>query len=449
MNVHQIIQFIFFGLATGILMLTPSAADAQDEDANNHWHQWRGPTANGVASEEAAPPVQWSEEKNIAWKVEIEGEGSSTPIVWKDRVYLITAVETDQVPKVAVEPHPQTMTRPPNRIFDFKAICLDRKSGKQVWSKTLVSAAPHEGRHGSTSYASASPTTDGEHLFVSFGSYGVFCLTLDGETVWSEDLGDMRTRRGWGEAVSPVLAGDKLIVMWDQEDQSSIYALNQNDGSIAWEVKRDEPTTWATPLIVKRESETQIVTAGTNHVRSYELESGKLLWESEPLTLNAIPSPVLDGNNVVLMSGYRGNVAISLALQPPADTSSVAASPKMNWKLNRDTPYVPSPVIIDGRLFFTKSNAALLSCVDVATGKPIYGPTRIPGVKAFYTSPVATNKAIYFASREGNTVVISNSDQFEVLATNKLDGDIDASLAIVGKQIFIRSKTHLYCVAEE
>lgn len=432
---YAIISLLTVGVWTSIL-------SAQIDPEGVNWHQWRGPNADGVANKESKPPTSWSETENVAWKVPIEGEGSSTPVIWDNRVYLISAVETEMKPDVKVEKHPETMTAPTGNIYDFKAICLDRDTGKVIWNKTLISAAPHEGRHGSTTYASASPTTDGEHLFVSFGSYGVFCLTLDGEVIWERDLGDMRTRRGWGEAVSPVIAEDKLIVMWDQEDQSKIYALNKDDGAIAWEVKRKEPTTWATPLIVKQEQWTQVVTAGTNHVRSYEISRGELIWESEALTLNAIPSPVLNGDNVIFMSGFRGNVAVSINLN-----GNDPNRPDVNWRFTRDTPYVPSPVLTNGRLYFTKSNGAILSCIDAESGKFIFGPKRLPELRSFYASPVATEASIYLASREGKTLVIENSEEFEVVSINELDGEIDASPAIVGDQIFIRSKSHLYCIS--
>ena len=183
-------------LTWGIVSLTGLLVDPLMQEAN--WHQWRGPNADGVACQNSNPPSTWSETDNIAWKVPIAGEGSSTPIIWGDHVYLVAAIATDEKPDVKIEPHPETLTVPPENIFDFKVLCLERRTGNLVWEKTLASAAPKEGRHDSTTYASASPTTDGEHLFVSFGSYGVFCLTLEGEMVWSRDLGDMRTRRGWG-----------------------------------------------------------------------------------------------------------------------------------------------------------------------------------------------------------------------------------------------------------
>lgn len=427
-----------------LLWTGSAAAQATDFDKqkSNNWHQWRGPNADGVATN-ANPPFEWSESKNVAWKVAIAGEGSSTPIIWNDRVYLVAAVETDQAGD-AIQQHPEAKTAPTGRVFSFNAICLDRASGKEIWKKTLASVAPHEGRHSTSTYAAGSPVTDGKHLYVSFGSFGVYCLTLDGEVVWKKELGKMRTRRGWGEGVSPVVADGKVIVMWDQEDQSKIFALNSRDGSIAWEKLRDEPTTWATPLVVGDPAATQIITAGTNGIRSYDARSGSQVWKSGGLTLNAIPCPILAGDHVICMSGYRGNVAVSLDLESAKSTGS----PEVVWRLNRDTPYVTSPLLTQGRLYFTKSLNAILSCVDVKTGEPIFETQRLPGLRSLYASPVATDKYIYLPSREGAILVLENSDEFKVVATNRLDAGIDASPAIVGDQLFIRTNSHLYCLQD-
>ena len=383
----------------------------------------------------------------MAWSVDVPGEGSSTPIIWEDRLFLITAVETEKKSEKQLDFHPETRTRPTGNVFDFIVICYNRNTGKEVWKKVVASAAPHEGRHSSTTYASASPMTDGKHLYVSFGSYGIFCMTLDGKVVWERDLGDMRTRRGWGEAVSPVVHDEKVIVMWDQEEQSEIFVLNTSDGKTAWSEKRDEPTTWATPLVVNRNNKTQIVTSGTNKVRSYDLESGKINWESDGLTLNAIPCPLMDGDNLICMSGYRGNAAysINLAQFDPKDGNepNEANEAKMNWRFNHDTPYVPSPLLTGGRLYFTKSLNAILTCLDSKTGEPIIKPTRLPNLRGLYASPVASRQHIYVPSREGATLVLENSPEFKVVGTNQLDSSIDASPAIVGDSIYIRTRKKL------
>ncbi len=428
------------------LAIAPASLAFQGTDSPSPgWPQWRGPNANGFV-ENASPPTEWSETKNVRWKVEIPGEGSSTPIVLGDQIFLAAAVVTDRKPDSPPKLNKLSMTQPPATIVEFQVICLDRKTGKTIWNKTVTEAAPIEGHHKSTTYAAASPVTDGKHLFVSFGSYGIFCLTLDGETLWKADLGTLRTRRGWGEAVSPALYGDRLVVMGDQEDQSHIFTLNTANGDIAWQQNRNEPTTWATPLLIDRKGQPQVITAGTNRIRAYGLEDGKLLWESVGLTLNAIPSPVLFGDHVICMSGYRGYSAVSIDLN---SFDGKRARPVVEWKITHDTPYVPSPVLTHHRLYFTKGLSAVMTCVDARTGRPIIKARRLAGLKNLYASPVATDQHVYFVSREGATLVIENSDEFKIVATNQLDAAIDASPAIVDSQLFLRSKTHLYCIENQ
>ncbi len=427
----------------------PQVGNAQDfaNEKYSHWHQWRGPDANGVATQ-GNPPIKWSDNSNIKWKIPIKGEGSSTPIIWRDKVFILSAIDTGRKPTIPPALTAEARTKPPENILQFVVWCFERETGSVHWKKVVHEAAAHEGRHSSTTYAASSPVTDGEHVYALFGSYGIYCLSFEGDVVWQKDLGDMRTRRGWGEAVSPVVHGDKLVVNWDQEDQSHIYVLNAKTGEMVWMKDRNEPTTWATPLVVKANGKTQLIANGTNAVRSYNLENGDLFWESPGTTLNAIPCPVQNGDQVICMAGYRGNVALSIGLdaQGVVTDSKVGSEHPIKWKIAQNTPYVSSPLLIDGRLYFTKSLNAILNCVDAKTGKPIYELTRMPGMKSIYGSPVAIGDRIYFTSREGTTLVISNSDKFEVLAANQLNEAIDASPAIAGDQIFLRGKKHLYCI---
>lgn len=423
---------------------------------HQNWHQWRGPTAAGVASL-GNPPVEWSNETNIKWKFQIAGEGSSTPIVWQNQVFVLSAIETDRKRDAEPKIDREAKTVPPPHILQFVVWCLDRATGHLLWKKIVTETAPHEGRHHSTTYAAASPTTDGQRIYASFGSYGIFCLTMKGDLVWEKDIGDMRTRRGWGEAVSPVIHDGKLIVNWDQEDQSKIFVFAANNGDLIWQKDRDEPTTWATPLVTIANEKTQLITNGTNSIRSYDLDNGEIIWETRGTTLNAIPSPVRSGNNVICMAGYRGNLAIAISLNSKGRINHEKVGPDqpVKWKLVRQMPYVPSPVLVGNRLYFTKSNVAILSCHDAATGEMLYRNAqgneqsiRLAGLKNMYASPVAVADRIYLTSREGVTLVIRNSPKLEVLATNRLGEAVDASPAIAGNQMFIRGKRHLYCIEQ-
>ena len=434
---HHINAILFFVCST-------TWAAAQDTGAGSHWPHWRGPLASGVAPD-AQPPVEWSPDKNIAWVADLPGAGASTPIIWGDRIFLTAAIPTDE--KVDTPVDPRSKTTPPGVVYRFEVLCLSRLDGSIIWQKTAVAKAPHEGIHPSHTYASGSPTTDGKHLYVSFGSQGTFCFTLDGELVWRRDLGRMRTRNGWGEATTPVVHDGKLIVNWDHEDESSIFVLNTSDGSTIWKKPRpDEPTSWATPLVVEDEGRTLAIVQGTGRVRAYDLQSGDVVWSCGGQSVNAIPSPVKYKRFVICMSGYRQSVAHSIPLDAIGDVTDTKV---IRWSSYRGTPYVPSPVISQHRLYFTRTNTGLLTCLNADTGELLYEPQRLPEVRTMYASPLVAGGYVYFVSRTGTTTVIKDSDAFEVVATNELDDAIDAAPVAIGKQLFLRSRTKLFCIGSE
>jgi len=425
------------------------AADFSIERLDN-WHQWRGPLADGVAPH-GNPPTEWSEDKNIQWKAEIPGEGHASPIVWDDRVFLLAAVETDrhvdQLPPPEQEPPGGYLTQRPMRSYRFVIFCLDRVTGRVQWEQAACEALPHEGHHATNSYASSSPTTDGQRLYVSFGSRGLFCYDLEGRRLWDRDLGDMITRFGWGEGTSPVVHGDNLIVNWDHEGQSFLVVLDPETGQDKWRVQRDEVTSWVTPRVVEYCGQAQVIVPATRRITSYDLATGEILWQCGGLTTNVIPMPLVYKDFVICMSGHRNSEARAVRLDSRGDVTD--DDRQIVWQLHRDTPYVPSPILYGDLLYFTKSNVPILSCVDPATGQPLAENARLPELQSLYASPVAAAGRIYFTSREGATVVIKNQATLEILAVNKLPEGIDASPAIVSREMFLRGKRHLYCVAAE
>jgi hypothetical protein len=421
------------------------AADVADSEWSQQWPQWRGPSADGLAPH-GNPPIRWSQTENIRWKQPLPGEGSATPIVWRDQVFVVAAVKTDRIAKNPPKTDARAKTNPPANIFQYVVLSLDRKTGKERWRRVACEDAPHEGRHPANSFASSSPMTDGKRLYVSFGSRGIYCFDLAGRPLWQRDLGDMRTRYGWGEGTSPVVHGDSLIVNWDHEDQSFIEVLNSKTGKTRWKADRDEPTTWATPLVVVHKGRTQVIVNGTKRVRSYALETGEVIWQCGGQTVNAIPSPLSAEGIVYVMSGYRSSAAVAVSLDARGDLGDGASAIK--WRYGRGTPYVPSPILVENQLYFTRRNSAVLSSLDIATGKPIFTETRLPGLSSIYASPVSAQGRIYLIGRDGATLVIQHGPQLKVLATNRLDEPIDASPVLVGKQLFLRSTFHLYCIEE-
>lgn len=435
--------------ALGLVLVTVSAAGAAEfpPGAENNWHHWRGPHANGSAPK-ADPPTQWDTKTNIAWKAPLAGKGSATPIVWGDRVFVLTAIKTDRQAKPDElpprDPQFEVKTTPPTHFYKFVVYCFDRKTGKTLWEKIAAEMVPHEGTHETHSYAAGSPTTDGERLYVSFGSFGMYCYDLDGQLLWSRtDLGRLHTRLGWGEAVTPVVHGDSLVLNYDQEANSRLICLNTADGKTRWEAKRDEKTTWSTPLIVHANGRTQVITNGTTRIRSYDLATGELIWQCAGMTVNPIPSPVRFGDAVICVSGYRGAAAVSVPLSAKGDLGDRGA---VNWRYNSGTPYVPSPVLVGDRLYFTERNEGLLTVLDAKTGQVILDKERLPQVRSFYASPMTAAGRVYFVDRSGTTVVLKAGDSLDIIAVNKLDDTIDASPVAVGKQLFLRGEKFLYCI---
>ena len=435
--------------ASAVLLIALGAATlpAQAPEGGD-WPQWRGPLATGVAPS-GNPPLRWSETENIRWKVPIPGGGSASPVVWGDHVFVLTAV-----PAGEGEGGAGFFGRIRNRfmgttgsdeLLHFVIVAINRRDGSVAWEQTAVTQQPHEGRHNTNSWASGSAVTDGEVVCAFFGSRGLYCYDMDGMPLWERDFGDMRIRLGFGEGASPALHGDSIIVLWDHQGPSFITALDKWTGAERWRVDRNEETTWTTPLVVEHDGQTQVVTSATDRVRSYSAETGAVLWEGEGVTLNAIPSPVAGDGIVYLMSGYRGNRLYAVDLSRAQ--GEIGGSDAIVWSLERDTPYVPSPVLHDGILYFTKSNSGILSAHDAATGRPLYGPERLPGIREIYASPVVANGRLYITSRDGTTLVLATGPEMEVLATNTLDDAIDASAAVVGDEIYLRGAEFLYCIA--
>lgn len=431
-------------------------------DTEKYWPQWRGPAATGVAPH-GNPPLEWSETRNVRWKVEIPGRGHATPIVWGDRVYIQTAVKTDrkvEAKETAEKPPEPPRGRPgrhggnwmgsvePKHIHEFAMLALERRTGRTVWKTKLCEELPHEGGHQEASHASNSPVTDGEHLIACFGSRGVYGLDMQGEVIWRTDFGQMETRMGFGEGSSPTLYGDTVVVNWDHEGHSFVAALDKKTGKQRWRVDREERTSWATPLVALVDGQPQVITSATDLIRSYDLNTGELLWQCGGMTVNVIPSPVCGNDLVYVMSGFRGNAL--RAIRYADARGDITDSATVAWDYDgKGTPYVPSPLLYGDMLYFLDNNRAMLSCFDAKTGQPHYTRQRLEGLEGVFASPVGASDRVYVVGRGGTTVVIKHGSAFELLAANTLDDSFTASPAIVGNEIYLRGQKNLYCIAEK
>jgi outer membrane protein assembly factor BamB len=425
--------------ASVVLALAASASEP------SFWPQWRGPLASGV-SPDAAPPIEWSEEKNIAWKVEVPGRGKGSPVVWGDRIFLLTAEPSASAPPRRIEDptgsHPSVA--PSSEVLRFTVRALSRKDGRTLWSKVVREEQPHDGAHHDGSFASSSASTDGERVFAYFGSRGLHALDFEGRPIWEKDFGDLAIRRSFGEGSTPVLHGDKVVVLWDHQGHSFIAALDKRTGREIWRTERDEITSWTTPLVVEEGGRAQVVTSATKRVRSYDLNNGRLLWESEGVTLNAIPSPVGGGGMVYVTSGFQGSVLRAIRLSRAQ--GDVKETDAIAWSLDRNTPYVPSPLLYEDTLYVLKSNSGILTCLDAATGV-VHFTRRIDGVLNVYASPVGAAGRVYVVGRDGTTAVLERGREYRLLAVNQLDDGFDASPALVDGEMYLRGIRFLYRVS--
>jgi outer membrane protein assembly factor BamB len=423
------------------------------DSAQDYWPAWRGPMACGV-SPTARPPLTWSETQNIKWKAAVPGQGTSSPIVWADRVFFLTAIETDRqgtpapLERPAADAHTPTSasgSKPPKNVYKFDVVCLDRATGQILWERTAREEVPHEGHSPEHGFASYSPVTDGVHVWASFGSRGVHCYDANGVHKWSRDLGRMTTKLTFGEGSSPALAGDALIVVMDHEGQSFIYALDKSTGRTLWKKAREEDTAWATPVVAEVGGTMQVIVSATKRIRSYDVQTGDEIWQCGGQTENVIPSPIVSGGLVFCTSGCRDSELQAIELGHTGDLTGTRA---VRWQVSKATPYVPSPLLYDGRLYVCFMNRPAIACCDAGTGKLNFVEEHLEAGKDLYASPVGAAGRVYFAGRTGTTVVIRNADALEVLATNRLDDRFDASPAVAGNEIFFKGKKYLYCIRE-
>ena len=434
-----------------------------------HWPQWRGPFFNGMARGDA--PTTWSDTTNIKWKTEIPGRGHSTPTIWGDRIFLTTAIPVDKAPPASTTTGaPQGSNQfqggqqgggqrggqrgpgggaGPLVEHRFDVLCLDRKTGKILWQRTAKTATPHEGYHRTYgSFASNSPVTDGRYVYASFGSRGIYAYDFNGKLIWEKDPGvQMKMRLAFGEGTAPLLVGNQLFLVFDHEGGDSfIVALDKRNGKELWRAARDERSSWSTPLAIEHNGRTEIVVSATNKVRSYDPQTGKVLWESAGLGANVIPVPTHHNGIVHVMSGYRDPKLMAIKLGKDGD---LTGSDAIVWSHTRGLSYTASPVLHDNKLYVVMDNG-VISAFNATTGEPYYAQTRLPKAYNLKSSPVGANGKLYLAMEDGDVVVIKMGEKFEVIATNHLTDQIFiATPVIAAGELYLRGQNTLFCISEK
>jgi len=440
--------FLSAALISFSLLFFSSFAHAQlkPADYTSNWPEWRGLYNSGSVSG-GNTPVEFSETKNVKWKIEVPGKGNATPIIWGNQIIVQTAVPTDKkAEKTDASPaNPMSPTQT-DLVHQFTVISIDKTSGKINWQKVVKEALPLERTHELGSWASNSPCTDGEHIFSFFGSRGLFCLDMKGNVLWERNFGQMDIVASFGEGSSPAMSKDKIFIQWDHQGKSFIFALDKKSGKDVWKAERDEITSWATPLVVEVNGKTQVITSATNKVRSYDAETGQIVWECTGMTKNVIPNPMYADGILYLVSGFRGNAVKAIDLAKAK--GDITGTPVILWEYNQDASYTPSPVLMGGKLYFLKGNSSSLTCLDAKDGKVIYSNQKVDGITNIFSSPTGNKDKIYVAAT-GTVDVIKAGNEFSLLAKNTLDDTFQASPIVVGNDLFLRGLKYLYCISEK
>ncbi len=405
--------------------------------AAQNWPQWRGPLATGEALS-GDPPIEWSEQKNVRWKIRLTGTGKSTPAVWGNHIFVTAAQTTeDGIVKSGIV----TATKP----VKFLVIAVDRETGKVIWERLAREEIPHQTRNDVGAWVTASPIADGERVYAFFGSRGLYCYDFDGKLIWEKDFGDMDTGGDMGEGASPVLYEDKLIVNWDHYGEDFIAAFDAPTGREIWRKKRDERISWTTPLVVEEAGRVQVITVAEKWIKSYDITNGDEIWKIEGIKYNNISTPVAADGIVYVGSGLQDGWVKAIRLN--GAKGDITGSSSILWSFEKLYPYVPSPIIMGGLLYFTKDRVGFLSCLDAATGQVHYSNTRLEGIRHIFASPSGVKDRIYFLGQNGVTIVIRHGTEFRVLAKNTLEDEFDASPVIVGDEIYLRGDHYLYRIS--
>ncbi len=433
------ILLIFLGL-----ILAPRAG------AQDRWPQFRGPQSVGVA-EDPRLPERWSVSENVAWKTEIPGAGWSSPVVWGDRIFITSAISSEEGERPKKGLYFGGERPAPKAEHRWVLYCLDWKTGKILWEREIYRGIPPGPRHLKNTYASETPVTDGERVYAYAGYLGVFCYDRKGRLVWSKRWGPYKMRYGWGTASSPVLHKGRLYIVNDNEEQSFLVALDARTGKTLWRVEREEGSNWATPFVWENERRTEIITSGTKKVRSYDLD-GNLLWELRGMSNIVIPTPFSSLGLLYIASGYVGDQLRPVYAVRPGASGDIslpegqASNDFIAWCQRQAGPYNPSPLVY-GDYFYTLLDRGFLTCHDARTGKEIYGKQRIdPQAGAFTSSPWAYNGKIFALSEDGDAFVIEAGPQFKVLGRNSLEEMTMATPAIARGSLIIRTASRLYRV---
>ena len=422
----------------------------------SNWPQFRGPGARGIGTGDALPD-SWSATENVAWKTDIPGRGWGSPIVWGDKVFLSSVINSgeSEQPKKGLY---FGGNRPdaPTTIHRWVAYCFDLNSGTILWEKALHEAPPESSIHLKNSYASETPVTDGERVYFYFGNLGIFAFDLEGELQWSKSLPARKTRHGWGTAASPVVREGRLYLVNDNDEASWLMALDAKSGEEIWKIDREPESNWSTPYVWENELRTELIVPATYRVISYDLD-GKELWSFEGMSSITIGTPYAADGLLYVSSGYVGSRHKPIyAIRPGASgdisiDETLRSNDYIVWCDWRAAPYNPTTLVYDG-LLYSLLDRGLLSVMDSKTGAFHFERERLQDTKSGFTaSPWAYDGRVFCLNEDGETYVFKAGKSYELIGVNRLaEDDMGmATPAMTNNKLLIRTSARLYCIVRE
>lgn len=440
----------YASIAAALVLVARAHADEA------HWPQFRGPKASGVAID-ADPPTEWNvdESKNVLWKLKIPGMAHASPVVWGDHVYALTAISGKDGPLLKVGLYGDIAPVNDDTEHDWRIYCVDKKTGKVVWQKSVLKAVPRVKRHTKATHANSTPATDGKHLVTFLGSEGLFCFDMTGELIWKKDLGPMDSGyyrvplAQWGFAASPIIDNSVVYVQVDVQKDSFIAAYRAKDGGELWRTARDEVPTWSTPTIYEHDGAKRLAANGYKHIGGYDLRTGKEVWRMEGAGDIPVPTPVLADGLVFFASAhgragplYGVRTGASGDISLPDDQSS---SEHIAWSTLKNYAYMQTPLVL-GDLIYSCTDRGVLSVYEVKSGRRVYRSRLGDGSTGFTASPVAVKDRLYFTTEVGDVQVIAAGREFKRLSTNPLGEVCMSTPAISGDVIYFRTQGHLVAI---
>ncbi|MBM41531.1 MAG: serine/threonine protein kinase [Acidobacteria bacterium] len=441
----------------GIVSVFATAGNAQD-----NWPQFRGERA-GVVADNPRLPESWGPDENIAWEIDMPGRGWASPIVWGDHVFVLTSTAATG-PEVEIQPVENYRARSlggamtGSNITELDAPLrwslydVDFETGAVRWERTLHEAIPSLPTHQKSTFASETPITDGERVYVYMADIGLYAVDFEGEVVWAKEF-DWLPRREWGAASSPVLHEGRLYVVNDSEEESWVASFDAATGDELWRTDREEASNWSTPFVWANDVRTELVTTGRDGVRSYSLD-GVLLWSLTGMSSLVIPTPFSEHGLLFINSGYVADDSRPVYAIRPGASGDITLPEGTNsndyivWSHPQLGSYNPSSIVY-GDTHYTLLDRGIMMAYDARTGAEVYERRRITAGTLFSASPWAYNDKLFALSEDGDTFVIQAGPEFSVLGRNTLDEMTLSTPAIARDSLIIRTATKLYRIAEE